>query len=105
MNWNTSNRKDRLPSNWSAIRKQVLARDMGRCRAHMADGRACPDRATEVDHIRHGDDHSLSNLQALCRWHHARKSSSEGAQERAAMRKKSHNVLRWQDQDERVYPT
>jgi hypothetical protein len=31
-----------------------------------------------VDHIERGDNHDEDNLQALCRWHHAQKSSSEG---------------------------
>jgi hypothetical protein len=35
--------------------------------------------ATDVDHIVAGDDHEPSNLQALCRFHHARKSAREGA--------------------------
>jgi hypothetical protein len=39
----------------------------------------CALPATDVDHIEPGDNHDASNLQALCRFHHARKSAREGA--------------------------
>jgi hypothetical protein len=65
MPWYTSNRRDRLPSDWLRRRAPVLARD-------------------SFDHIEHGDNHDLSNLQALCRWHHSRKSSAEGIAARKA---------------------
>jgi 5-methylcytosine-specific restriction endonuclease McrA len=39
----------------------------------------CEAPANQVDHINPGDDHDYDNLQSLCRWHHARKSSAEGA--------------------------
>lgn len=58
---------------------RVLRRDGYRCQARDSLGVLCGEPANQVDHIEHGDDHSLDNLQALCRWHHARKSSAEGA--------------------------
>lgn len=81
-NWDGSNRRARLPSNWGKLRAQVLERDGHRCRwpTEQQPGTRCGAAATEVDHIKAGDDHSLDNLQALCRWHHQRKSSSEGQQ-------------------------
>ncbi|KRB44275.1 HNH endonuclease [Terrabacter sp. Root181] len=85
MSWTShpSGRKARLPRDWSPRRLAVLRRDGYRCRALDSEGRRCKDRANQVDHITRGDDHSLGNLQALCSWHHGRKSSEEG---RAAQR-------------------
>ena len=34
--------------------------------------------ATEVDHVQHGDNHDLANLQAVCSDCHSRKSAAEG---------------------------
>ena len=83
MAWNTSNRRARLPKNWAAIRAAVLKRDGYRCCHVRTDtGLRCTEAATEVDHIKAGDDHSEGNLQSLCVWHHARKSSREGASAR-----------------------
>lgn len=85
--WQNSNRRDRLPADWQAIRKRILKRDGNRCRTLDQDGERCPEMATEVDHVRRGDIHEDWNLVAICTWHHARKSSREGAQ--AAARKKA----------------
>ncbi|WP_338601660.1 HNH endonuclease signature motif containing protein [Saccharopolyspora sp. SCSIO 74807] len=46
-------------------------------------GPDCVGVATDVDHIRPGDRHELSNLQAACKPCHARKSAREGVQGRA----------------------
>lgn len=73
----TTPRRYKLPPDWPAIRTRVLARDGYRCAWTEHDQR-CGRVATDVDHIEAGDDHSLSNLRALCRGHHAQKSSSEG---------------------------
>lgn len=75
MTWETSNRKERLPRNWNALRMRVLRRDGFKCQE-------CGSRASEVDHIRPGDDHSLSNLQSLCSDCHSKKSSQEGVNQR-----------------------
>jgi 5-methylcytosine-specific restriction protein A len=79
MAWDTSDRKSRLPSDWSTRRVRVLRRDSYRCQARDSLGHLCGEPANQVDHKNPGDDHDLDNLQALCRWHHARKSSAEGA--------------------------
>lgn len=51
--------------------------------------------ATDVDHIRPGDDHSYANLRALCSWHHQKKSSSEGGEAKAfAQRRIAKRFLR-----------
>lgn len=74
-----SARAARLPSDWSTRRVRVLRRDGYRCQARDSTGVLCGSPANQVDHVEHGDDHDYANLQSLCRWHHARKSSSEGA--------------------------
>ncbi|QFG10464.1 HNH endonuclease [Mycobacterium phage Anthony] len=75
MSWDTSDRHSRLPPNWPAIRRRVLRDADWVCEIRWA---GCVGRATEVDHERRGDDHSLSNLQAACWSCHGKKSSAEG---------------------------
>lgn len=75
--WAGSNRRSRLPKDWSERRFKVRLRAGGRCEWVDADGR-CPEMGSECDHIRPGDDHELGNLQWLCGPHHAFKSSREG---------------------------
>lgn len=78
MAWEGSTRKYRLPSNWATLRLRVLRRDSYRCQVRNASGVLCGAPAREVDHIVAGDNHDLSNLRAICTWHHRRKSSAEG---------------------------
>ncbi len=83
--WADSNRRDELPPNWhSELRPYVLQRDAYRCRWDEG-GHICGHHANQVDHIRPGNDHRPSNLQALCEHHHAVKSSREG------------NAARWRE--------
>jgi len=58
---------------------RVLRRDGYRCRARDSLGVLCDAPANQVDHIIPNDDDDYDNLQSLCRWHHDRKSSAEGA--------------------------
>jgi 5-methylcytosine-specific restriction protein A len=76
--WRGSNRSARLPSDWaSRIVPLVFATYGDHCHVCGQPG------ADEVDHVRAGDDHSLTNLRPIhgrgtpqrC---HARKSSAEG---------------------------
>ena len=84
MGWAGSNRRERLPRDWRRRRAAVLARDGHQCCHIRSDtGERCTEQATDVDHIRPGDDHSLDNLQSLCAWHHAKKTASEAADARA----------------------
>lgn len=84
MPWSTSDRKERLPKDWARIRLRILRRDGYRCRHQQVPGAPrCGRPANQVDHIIPGDDHRDANLQALCAWHHARKSSREGVEARA----------------------
>jgi 5-methylcytosine-specific restriction endonuclease McrA len=78
MAWEASNRKAELPADWQALRMRVLRRDGYRCQARDSRGILCGYPANQCDHIVPGNDHRVENLQALCRWHHARKSSAEG---------------------------
>lgn len=84
MAWATSDRRERLPPDWPRLRAQVLAEAGHRCENTKKDGRRCWDKATEVDHIVAGDDHSRSNLRAICTWCHRRKSALEGVEARKA---------------------
>lgn len=76
--WASSNRRSGLPANWDRIRQQILQRDSHRCQWRMELGGICGEHATDVDHINAGDDHRPENLQALCDWHHKRKTSAQG---------------------------
>lgn len=79
MAWEGSTRRARLPKDWQARRRAALARDRHQCQVISEEtGFICGEKATEVDHIRPGDNHNMSNLQAICQWHHRRKSSAEG---------------------------
>lgn len=78
-----STRRQRLPGNWSRLRAQVLRRDNYTC--SVLD---CNQVARDIDHKERGDDHSLSNLQALCPYHHKVKTSKEG------------NEVRWKKERE-----
>lgn len=78
--WQGSDRRSRLPADWeSKIRPRILRRDGYRCTARDQDGERCPERATDVDHVRRGDIHEDWNLTSLCAWHHGKKSAREGA--------------------------
>jgi hypothetical protein len=69
-----------------------MKRDDHSCQAKLRVGGRCGEPATDVDHIDPGDDHRDENLQALCDWHHKRKSGLEGAaalaRKRAKIKKK-----------------
>ena len=79
MAWEGSNRSSRLPKDWKSRRLAVLNRDEKQCKViSIETGMRCTEVATEVDHINPGDNHDLHNLQAICTWHHRKKSSAEG---------------------------
>lgn len=93
--WQGSDRRLRLPPDWDKIRKRVLKRDGYRCKVKNSLGQRCPEPAVDVDHIVNGDDHRESNLQAICDWHHRKKSGAEGAAARAAaIRRNRHKFKR-----------
>ncbi|MFE2556708.1 HNH endonuclease [Streptomyces sp. NPDC059352] len=87
MAWETSNRRERLPANWAKLRQRAIRRAGGVCQGVIEEtGQRCTYPGTEVDHITPGDNHTLDNLQLLCRWHHARKTQAEAAAAKAAKR-------------------
>ena len=71
--WN-SDRRARLPDNWDRLRLSVLRRDKFRCQIGSS---GCSTVATEVDHILRGDNHSPSNLRAVCHSCHRKKTVAE----------------------------
>ena len=83
MAWETSDRRSRLPADWPQRRVTVLRRDGYRCQMGYP---GCSIKATDVDHIVPGDDHSLPNLRAACSNCHAKKSSREGNTAQARIR-------------------
>lgn len=79
--WQSSQRRRGLPKNWAVLRSRVIKRD----------GSVCQECKTytknpDVDHIVPGDNHSLSNLQVLCRECHKKKTATESAAARRRMR-------------------
>ncbi|ALA06729.1 HNH endonuclease [Mycobacterium phage Chadwick] len=74
-NWMSSTRRQELPPDWEEIRQEVLADAEGVCEIRMP---GCLGWATDVDHIRRGNDHSRRNLRAACKKCHGKKSSAEG---------------------------
>jgi 5-methylcytosine-specific restriction protein A len=80
--WSGSDRKARLPADWEQRRATIRDRAGGRCQATMRDGTRCIEPGTDCDNIVHGDDHSPTNLQWLCRWHHNRKIALEALEAR-----------------------
>ena len=73
-------RRSPLPPGWDRrIRPRILRRDQRTCQLAYPD--ICTGRATEVDHIGDDDDHSDTNLRAVCHPCHARRT---GRQARAA---------------------
>ena len=78
MAWSTSDRKQRLPHNWTAIRKAVKTRAKGKCEATTHHPK-CPGWGSDADHIIPGDDHSMSNLQWLSGACHMAKTNRETA--------------------------
>lgn len=76
MAWASSGRRQRLPSNWRALRRAVLIRDHNRCR-WIEGRRRCTARATEVHHLVSSQDvgevvdsNHLDDLIAICAEHH-----------------------------------
>lgn len=79
--WTGSTRRSQLPPNWAHTRTRILQRDNHQC-TWTTDGQRCPNPATDIDHIQPGNNHTDTNLRALCRTHHNHKSSIEGNTQR-----------------------
>ena len=90
MPWDTSDRRQRLPADWPAIRRAVKRRAIGQCQAtnHHPD---CNGIGTDADHIRQGDNHSLDNLQWLsgpCHWAKTKAENAARNKANAALKRK-----------------
>ena len=83
MAWETSDRRAGLPADWSARRGRVLQRDRGLCQIR---GPRCTRTATDVDHVRRGNNHDDENLQAVCRACHNGKTATESAARKRQLR-------------------
>ncbi len=79
MPWSSSDRRSRLPANWSTLVRTVKRRDEGVCQK-------CGRLGAEVDHIVPGDNHDLSNLQLLCSRCHRIKTLAEARRARGGSR-------------------
>jgi 5-methylcytosine-specific restriction protein A len=89
--WDTSDRRERLPDNWPALRGATKKRaratsklGYAQCEARLPSGKRCPREGTDCDHVIPGDDHRLANLRWLCGFHHDKKSAAEGRAAQAA---------------------
>lgn len=80
--WEGSSRRSELPADWHITQPRILARDGWQCQHRREDtGRLCMLVARDVDHIvphSQGGGDEDSNLQALCEYHHGKKSGREG---------------------------
>jgi hypothetical protein len=74
--WVGSTRRARLPDDWPARVQAVKARAHGRCQATRHEP-GCDGIGRECDHVKHGDDHSLANLQWLSTPCHKAKTTAE----------------------------
>lgn len=80
--WQGSDRRSQLPPDWPAVVLRILKRDHHRCQWVRYDtDKRCLRHATDVDHIlpySQGGTDVDANLQALCPYHHKKKSGREG---------------------------
>ncbi|MGW6741647.1 HNH endonuclease [Streptomyces sp. NPDC055025] len=71
-----------MPKGWDRTRQAILRRDNWMCQWDVSTGGKCVEPASEVDHIipvSMGGGEQHSNLQSLCRWHHAQKTGKEAS--------------------------
>lgn len=82
----TSWRTVPLPSDWPAIRYEVLFRDPV-CRWGSLDGEegTCGQDATEADHTGSPSDHRPEMLRGLCHSHHVHRSAGQARARKAAI--------------------
>lgn len=86
--WDENYDARRLPPSreWNRLRREAARRAGNQCEALMRDGSRCTFVGSECDHIVDRNDHSLSNLQWLCSWHHAMKTKREAREGMRAAR-------------------
>lgn len=76
MTWEGSNRREELPDDWEERVQAIRTRSGNRCEIVGIRGR-CRRPMEDCDHKVPGNDHSLDNLQAICKPHHAFKTAQE----------------------------
>jgi hypothetical protein len=82
-----SDRSMNLPADWETRRRRCLADAGGRCQAFdPATRKRCANEATQADHK--GDPMDHGDLQALCWYHHDRKTNAESVAARARQQAK-----------------
>ena len=90
MPWETSNRREELPSNWPQIRQQVGDRDGWVCQWPRDGGRrVCGSPANQCDHKNDRDSYALGDLWMLCGFHHKGKTQQESAEARRVIQAKA----------------
>jgi 5-methylcytosine-specific restriction enzyme A len=77
MAWETSTRRQQLPSDWRKRRARALRRDTYHCQHPGCPHQDPTGHTLEVDHINGRHDHRLPNLQTLCAEHHKAKTLAE----------------------------
>ena len=92
MPWETSRRR-KDPPYWPKLRAEILTRANNMCEHTQVEQSPqgtrtvrCTYPAKDVDHIvnlANGGTDAPTNLQALCEWHHKRKTSQEATEARA----------------------
>lgn len=97
MPWESSRRR-KDPPHWSKLRQIVLERALGMCEhtqvdesPHGTTTTRCTYPAQDVDHkinLASGGTDELDNLQALCDWHHKRKTQQEARAARPVHRER-----------------
>lgn len=86
MPWSTSNRRTRLPADWTLRREAIRARALGRCEA-VCNGIRCHRPGSEAHHAGAVDDHD--DLVWLCADCHKVITLQEAARGRARMQSKA----------------
>lgn len=92
--WQNSDRRQRLPADWPKRRNRILLRDRHQCQTKLEDDTRCGEYATEVDHKEPSGSDEDWNLEAICSWHHGKKSSSEGGEAQAKERRRINRSFR-----------
>ena len=90
MAWDTSTRRQRLPSDWAELRRLTKRRANGKCEAD-THAPGCDGTGTDADHKVQGDNHNLDNLQWLsgpCHWAKTRQENAARNKANAALKRK-----------------
>jgi hypothetical protein len=100
VSWETSDRRQHLPSNWSTITADILKRDRECQLSYPGEWETrngtmrCTVTATEVDHIGDRDDHDPANLRGACSACHQRRTREQAAAALAAVNAKARRPVR-----------